>query len=222
MARETELIWQILASIVGVVFWLIILPWLFGMLRIQLARKSEPRRSPSPDGTVKGDILNSRDPVRDKEALGTLPEIRPSARQPKDPVDPPRLNIILEPPADILVSINKFRATNASDIKIFGIETSPLVCFGYRVGKTNGRTVRARRRILEYAVQGVIPDFFDERYRNGWGAPSTRMRFVRIYKHINHEIHKHANQSQYQYALDDWETDLRWLRDTYVPYFGRP
>lgn len=65
----------------------------------------------------------------------------------------------------------EYRSTGGEGM--FGQEMSPLVCFGYRVGKTNGRTEPERRAILEYAIAadyGATLPFLLAAYRNEWGG----------------------------------------------------
>jgi hypothetical protein len=94
----------------------------------------------------------------------------------------------------------------------FGVEESPLACFGYRVGKTSGRPVAQRREILNYAIWGEIPDFFTVHYRNSWGKPGTYKRYNKILNHLNMLVEKRADRKTFETAISHWTMDISWLK----------
>ena len=97
---------------------------------------------------------------------------------------------------------------------MFGQEMSPLVCFGYRVGKTNGRTEAERRAILEYAVaadyDATLP-FLPASYRDDWGSPLSIARFNRIYQHLNNMADLRDGRRNFEVAVSHWRADASWF-----------
>jgi hypothetical protein len=98
---------------------------------------------------------------------------------------------------------------------MFGQEMSPLVCFGYRVGKTNGRTETERRAILEYAVaaeyDAALP-FLPTSYREDWGSPLSVTRFNRIYQHLNNMADLRDGRRNFEVAVSHWRADASWFQ----------
>jgi len=103
---------------------------------------------------------------------------------------------------------------------MFGQEMSPLTCFGYRVGKTKGRTEVERRAVLEYAVAAdydrTLP-FLPASYRNEWGNPLSVDRFNRIYQHLNNTADLRDGRRNYEVAVSHWRTDALWFRTQQLP-----
>lgn len=98
---------------------------------------------------------------------------------------------------------------------MFGQEMSPLVCFGYRVGKTNGRTETERRAILEYAVAAdydVTLPFLPASYREDWGSPLSVTRFNRIYQHLNNMADLRDGRRNLEVAVSHWRADASWFQ----------
>ena len=97
---------------------------------------------------------------------------------------------------------------------MFGQEMSPLVCFGYRVGKTAGRIESERRTILEYAVAAdfdtTLP-FLPLSYRNEWGGPLSVTRFNRIYQHLNNMADLRDGRRNFEVAVSHWRADASWF-----------
>ena len=97
---------------------------------------------------------------------------------------------------------------------MFGQEMSPLVCFGYRVGKTAGRTESERRTILEYAIAAdydtTLP-FLPAAYRNDWGGPLSVTRFNRIYQHLNNMADLRDGRRNFEVAVSHWRADASWF-----------
>ena len=103
---------------------------------------------------------------------------------------------------------------------MFGQEMSPLVCFGYRVGKTAGRTEAERRTILEYAVAAdydtTLP-FLPASYRSDWGDPLSVTRFNRIYQHLNNMADLRDGRRNFEVAVSHWRADAAWFHDKQRP-----
>ena len=97
---------------------------------------------------------------------------------------------------------------------MFGQEMSPLVCFGYRVGKTAGCTEAERRAILEYAVAAdydtTLP-FLPASYRSDWGGPLSVTRFNRIYQHLNNMADLRDSRRNFEVAVSHWRADASWF-----------
>lgn len=121
-----------------------------------------------------------------------------------------------EPPQFILKAQLEFereyKAQNGGNI--FGQEMSPLVCFGYRVGKTNGRVESERHTILEYALgadlDATLP-FLPSNYRDEWGSPLSVTRFNRIYQHLNSMADLREGRRNFEIAVSHWRSDASWF-----------
>ncbi len=103
---------------------------------------------------------------------------------------------------------------------MFGQEMSPLVCFGYRVGKTAGRTEAERRTILEYAVAadyGTTLPFLPASYRSDWGSPLSVTRFNRIYQHLNNMADLRDGRRNFEVAVSHWRADASWFHTQMRP-----
>jgi hypothetical protein len=102
----------------------------------------------------------------------------------------------------------------------FGQEMSPLLCFGYRVGKPNGRIERERHSILKYAMaadlNAMLP-FLPASYRADWGDPLTIARFSRVYQHINNMADLREGRRNFEVAVSHWRADAAWLRTQQLP-----
>ena len=116
----------------------------------------------------------------------------------------------------------EYRATGGESL--FGQEMSPLVCFGYRVGKTAGRTESQRRTILEYAVaadyDATLP-FLPASYRNDWGKPLSMTRFNRIYQHLNNMADLRDGRRSLDVAVSHWRADASWFHSQLRPKVER-
>lgn len=107
----------------------------------------------------------------------------------------------------------EFRSSGGEGM--FGQEMSPLVCFGYRVGVTNGRTETERRAILEYAVAAdydVTLPFLPASYREDWGAPLSVTRLNRIYQHLNNMADLRDGRRNLEVAVSHWRADASWFQ----------
>lgn len=103
---------------------------------------------------------------------------------------------------------------------VFGQEMSPLVCFGYRVGKTAGRTEKERQKILEYAVAADFDatlQFLPSSYRSEWGEPLSVTRFNRIYQHLNNMADLRQGRRNFEVAVSHWRSDASWFHSYQRP-----
>jgi hypothetical protein len=107
----------------------------------------------------------------------------------------------------------EYRASGGDGV--FGQEMSPLVCFGYRVGKTNGRSETERRAILDYAIaadlDAALP-FLPKSYRLEWGGPLSPARFNRILHHLNNMADLRDNRRNFDVAVSHWRNDASWFQ----------
>lgn len=98
---------------------------------------------------------------------------------------------------------------------MFGQEMSPLVCFGYRVGKTNGRSETERRAILAYAIVAdldVTLPFLPVAYRREWGGPLSATRFNRVLHHLDNMADLREGRRSFEVAVSHWRADASWFR----------
>tara|TARA_B110000977_G_scaffold67871_1_gene92134 strand:+ start:31 stop:879 length:849 start_codon:yes stop_codon:yes gene_type:complete len=102
---------------------------------------------------------------------------------------------------------------NLSDF--FGVDRSPLSCFGYVVGKTKGRSAKDRKDILEYSLCAKIPDYFPKNYINDWGDPFTLKRFNKIISHLTALADLRENRKNFEVAVMHWRTDAEWFSKSY-------
>jgi len=102
---------------------------------------------------------------------------------------------------------------NLSDF--FGVDRSPLSCFGYVVGKTKGRSPKDRKIILEYSLCAVIPNFFPKNYSNDWGDPFTLKRFNKIISHLTALADLRENRKSLEVAVGHWRTDAEWFSKSF-------
>ena len=107
----------------------------------------------------------------------------------------------------------EYRASGGDGV--FGQEMSPLVCFGYRVGKTNGRSETERRAILDYAIaadlDATLP-FLPKSYRLEWGGPLSAARFNRILHHLNNMADLRDGRRNFDVAVSHWRNDASWFQ----------
>ena len=95
------------------------------------------------------------------------------------------------------------------------VEESPLHVLGYRVGRTGEDTV-TRRRILRRAFTGKLPIVDSIEYMESWGEPESPKRLKKIADNIasySGGMRNRPNPSEQ--AIEDWESDLEWLREEF-------
>ena len=102
---------------------------------------------------------------------------------------------------------------NLSDF--FGVDRSPLSCFGYVVGKTKGRSAKDRKDILEYSLCAQIPDYFPKDYINDWGDPFTLKRYNKIISHLTALADLRENRKNLEVAVSHWRTDAAWFAKSF-------
>lgn len=103
---------------------------------------------------------------------------------------------------------------------MFGHEMSPLVCFGYRVGITNGRSESDRRAILGYAFAADFDatlSFLPASYLEEWGAPLSGSRFKRIVQHLHNMADTRVGRRNHEVAVSHWRADMSWFQGEQRP-----
>ena len=97
------------------------------------------------------------------------------------------------------------------------VEVGYLKYAGYSVGQ-QGPPVRKRHEILDYCYQhgSVPPSVFPEYYIKEWGAPGTSARLQKMANCLHTFRENTKNQpSPSTEAIEDWKTDLTYLRSEY-------
>lgn len=97
----------------------------------------------------------------------------------------------------------------------YGQEMSPLTCFGYRVGKTNGRVKTERQAILRFAIIADLDttlSFLPASYRKEWGSPLSTTRLNRIYNHLKSMADLRDGRRNFEVAVSDWRNDANWFK----------
>jgi len=103
------------------------------------------------------------------------------------------------------------------------VDKGPLRRVGYHVGET-GETIDARREALEDLFtkpQEEFPGTYPLGYLDGWGKPEGGVRLEKMVNSIatfcrNHR--RRANASAQ--AINDWESDLKWLKNNFYHPLG--
>jgi len=179
-------------------------------------------------GTQTQEIANPKDAKPQNDFVNEVAStIQPPPKQPINQAAKPLIDekqkllnerkgrILTKPPYIVQDAMKLFfreHQGSKSSSTTFGVEESPLACFGYRVGKTSGRPVAQRREILNYAIWGEIPDFFSVYYRNSWGKPGTHKRYNKILNHLNMLVEKRADRKTFETAISHWTMDISWLK----------
>ena len=100
-----------------------------------------------------------------------------------------------------------------------GVTESPLSLLGYSTGKGSALSIEERRDILLEAFNGVLPEISEDEdidgkeYMAQWGRPKTPRRLWRIARHLSGQYHAKKNNQTQRYAVADWKSDLRWMRE---------
>ncbi|BAZ05888.1 hypothetical protein [Calothrix sp. NIES-3974] len=87
---------------------------------------------------------------------------------------------------------------------------------GYRVG-LSGLPENQRRQILKQVLTGDLPSINSTEYMFEWGKPNSQKRFYKIVDSITAFINnakQQANKNNQQ-AIQDWESDLKFLKSIY-------
>ena len=103
----------------------------------------------------------------------------------------------------------EYRAAGGSS-SFFGQEKSPLACYGYAVGKTNGRPVAERRAIIEFTLSAELPSIFPDSYRRDWGKPMSRHRMNKIISHLSSLADLRSGRKNFEVAVQHWRDDASW------------
>ena len=90
-------------------------------------------------------------------------------------------------------------------------ELSPLACFGYRVGKTNGLPEKTRREIIYYTWYAKIPGIIPTEYAAQWGMPGTYKRYSKICSHLTMLAEQRQGRPNFEVAIKHWKADLNWF-----------
>jgi hypothetical protein len=101
-------------------------------------------------------------------------------------------------------------------------EMSGLRICGYRVGKTNGMLQAERRRFLGYFFENKLPSKVVDLCGDEYGQPksSQRLRKMAAVIAANCRNFKRNDPERYMEAIEDWESDLEYLRSTYYRNSG--
>ena len=91
---------------------------------------------------------------------------------------------------------------------------------GYCVGQ-NGVSEAQRREILDFAYKQILPNVNSVEYIDEWGDPITWPRLSKIAESIASFVRsaKRRDLASMSVAIDEWESDLDYLRKKY--YVGR-
>jgi hypothetical protein len=86
----------------------------------------------------------------------------------------------------------------------------------YRVGRS-GHKISKRHKILEQALYDKLPSALPKSYSEGWGDPGSAERLMKIANSIASFCRnaKRRQNSNTEIAIQDWESDLEWLKDQY-------
>ena len=105
--------------------------------------------------------------------------------------------------------------TGDGEAEFDGPEKSPLKRLGYEVGKT-GAPVSIRRRALKKAFElspDDLPGTYRPEYLAKWGSAESSQRLEKIADSIASYCRTAHNRStDMSAAIDDWESDLDWLK----------
>jgi len=105
----------------------------------------------------------------------------------------------------------EYRAAGGSS-SFFGQEKSPLACYGYAVGKTNGRPVSERIAIIEFTLSAELPSIFPDSYRRDWGAPMSARRINKIISHLSSLADLRSGRKNFEVAVQHWRDDALWVQ----------
>lgn len=104
---------------------------------------------------------------------------------------------------------------------------SMLDAMDYHAGKT-GKLEKERHEILRRTFEGELPLVRNATYTDLWGEPATSERLNKIAEHLAWLIRERSKQQdfeRYQWAIENWQSDLAWLKDEFYhsPHnFGWP
>ena len=93
-----------------------------------------------------------------------------------------------------------------------------LSFLGYHVGE-NGIEADDRRRILDHAYAGRLPNVNDAQYMQGWGAPASSTRLRKMAESIAAFCRNQRRKDPSALSVTEWESDLDYLHTRH--YVGR-
>ncbi len=88
---------------------------------------------------------------------------------------------------------------------------------GYQVGKTNGVSTRLRHKTLDCVLFNKLPNVQSKEYMDEWGEPKSVTRLKKMAECLASFCRnaKRNNPHSYRHAIDDWQSDLTYLKETY-------
>ena len=100
-------------------------------------------------------------------------------------------------------------------------EKSALKLFGYTVGVTNGWSVEDRHDFLRYFIEAHLPLRVAELFGNEYGQPMSERRVAKVVSLLKATISNATRNDEERYAsaINDWRTDLAYLRRIYHTAF---
>ena len=96
-------------------------------------------------------------------------------------------------------------------------EVSPLKMFGYTVGRSSGWNAQTRKRFLDDFMTYDLPNIVTETYGDYYGDPNSAQRLKAIAQLLASLIisAKRKRGNSMRYAIDDWTSDLQYLKSVY-------
>ena len=96
-------------------------------------------------------------------------------------------------------------------------ERSALTAFGYAVGKTRGWATSKRHKFLNDFIRKQLPSGIEEEFGNEYGSPLSTTRLRKVANHLASicGLAIAKDEHQMRFAIDDWETDLEFLKTTF-------
>lgn len=85
---------------------------------------------------------------------------------------------------------------------------------GYHVGKS-GLYKNNRRKVLDFAYTGKLPNLNDKSYMDKWAKPRTSARLRQIGESIAAFCRNLKRKDPNALAVQEWEADLEYLRTEY-------
>ena len=117
-------------------------------------------------------------------------------------------------------STAKMSAAQALDSNVFWDGDGLLKFMGYHVG-LNGASEKARREVLDFVFSETVPRIKSQEYMEEWGQPGEAKRLKKL-AHCLASFCRNAKgnpQGDMSVAIEEWEADLNYLKQTY--YSGR-
>ena len=111
----------------------------------------------------------------------------------------------------------------ATSVNFDAVGSGMLSYLEYRVGNTDGQPLPVRRAILDRVFSGKLPPVFPNVYMEQWGKPQSAGRLQKMAEAIAAFARnlKRRDDDRMQQAIDEWESDLEYLYETYyVGHFG--